>query len=92
MVTSSYCAHQRFQLRDRSFCLTRFAENCDIRAGDPLDASVENGRIVLTPRRTRAHRVRIVTDPVTGLPALSAGADAPALTSKDVLEILANFP
>lgn len=64
----------------------------DIRAGDPLEASVENGRIVLTPRRKRTHRVRIVKDPVTGLPALSAGTDAPPLTSKDVLEILANFP
>jgi AbrB family looped-hinge helix DNA binding protein len=64
----------------------------DIRAGDPLDASIENGRIVLTPRRMRAHRVRIVTDPMTGLPAVSAGPDAPVLTSKDVLEILANFP
>jgi len=64
----------------------------DIRAGDPLEANVENGRIVLTPRRKRAHRVKIVTDPITGLPVLSAGADAPTLTSKEVEEILSNFP
>jgi AbrB family looped-hinge helix DNA binding protein len=64
----------------------------DIRPGDPLDADVEDGRIVLTPRKKRYHRVRIVTDPVTGLPALSAGPDAPALTSKEVEEALANFP
>ena len=64
----------------------------DIRAGDPLDADVENGRIVLTPRNHRSRRVKLVTDPVTGLPALSAGPKAPALTSREVEEILANFP
>ena len=64
----------------------------DIRAGDHLDANVEHGRIVLTPERKRPHRVVIVTDPVTGLPALSAGPKAPKLSSKQVEEILANFP
>lgn len=64
----------------------------DIRPGDPLDADVEDGRIILTPRKKRHHRVKVVTDPVTGLPALSAGPDAPALTSKEVEEALANFP
>jgi hypothetical protein len=57
-----------------------------------LDANVENGRIVLTPRTKRQHRVKLVTDPVTGLPALSAGAAAPPLTSREVEEILENFP
>jgi hypothetical protein len=47
---------------------------------------------VLTPASKRPHRVKIVTDPVTGLPAFSAGPDAPTLTSKEVEEILANFP
>jgi AbrB family looped-hinge helix DNA binding protein len=64
----------------------------DIRAGDPLDAEIEDGRIVLVPRRKRSHRVKFVTDPVTGLPALSAGPSAPTLSSKDVEEVLANFP
>jgi AbrB family looped-hinge helix DNA binding protein len=64
----------------------------DIREGDPLDANIENGRIVLTPRKKRSHRVKFVIDPVTGLPALSAGASAPALSSKEVDEILTNFP
>ena len=63
-----------------------------IRAGDPLEVKAEAGRIILTPQRTRLRKVRIVTDPVTGLPGLSAGADAPALTSKEVREILSNFP
>jgi AbrB family looped-hinge helix DNA binding protein len=61
-------------------------------AGDPLDARVEGGHIVLTPRRKRSQRARIIEDPVTGLPVLSAGPDAPVLTHKEVLEILANFP
>lgn len=64
----------------------------DIRAGDPLDAEIEDGRIVLTPRRKKPHTVKLVNDPITGLPALSAGPDAPALSSKEVEEILANFP
>ncbi len=64
----------------------------NIRAGDPLDANIEGGRIVLTPRRKRPHPVKLVTDPVTGLPALSAGTGAPPLSSKEVEEILASFP
>ena len=64
----------------------------NIQAGDPLDANVEAGSIVLTPRKMTARRVRIINDPATGLPVLSAGADAPVLRSKDVEEILANFP
>ena len=47
---------------------------------------------MLTPGKKRPHRVKLVTDPVTGLPALSAGPNAPTLSSKEVEEILANFP
>jgi AbrB family looped-hinge helix DNA binding protein len=63
-----------------------------LRTGDPLDAKVEAGRIVLTPRRTRSKKVRILRDPITGLPVLSGGPDAPVLTSKQVQEILSEFP
>jgi AbrB family looped-hinge helix DNA binding protein len=63
-----------------------------IRAGDPLDVDVEGQRIVLTMRHERSRQAKIISDPVTGLPVLSAGADAPILSSKDVDEILANFP
>ena len=63
-----------------------------IRAGDPLDADIEAGRIVLTPRKKRLQPGKIITDPVTGLPVLSAGPNAPKLSSKEVEEILANFP
>jgi AbrB family looped-hinge helix DNA binding protein len=64
----------------------------DIRAGDPLDANIEDGSIVLTPCKKRALRAKLVVDPVTGLPALSAGPNAPTLSSREVEEILANFP
>jgi AbrB family looped-hinge helix DNA binding protein len=63
-----------------------------LQPGDALVASEEEGRVILTPRRKRSHQVRIVTDPITGLPVLSAGAKAPKLTSKEVEEIQANFP
>jgi AbrB family looped-hinge helix DNA binding protein len=63
-----------------------------IRSGDPLDANIEGGRIILTPRKKRPSRVKILTDPLTGLPVLSVGPDAPVLTSKEVEELLTNFP
>jgi AbrB family looped-hinge helix DNA binding protein len=63
-----------------------------LRPGDPLDAMVEGGRIVLAPRKTRVRKPRIVADAVTGLPVLNAGPKAPALTSKEVGEILSTFP
>lgn len=63
-----------------------------IQAGDAMDVSVEAGRIVLMPHRKKAPKARVVTDPITGLPVLSAGKDAPALNSRDVDDILANFP
>ena len=63
-----------------------------IRPGDPLEVNIEEGRIVLTPRRKRSRGGKIVTDPLTGLPVLSAGVDAPVLSSKEVEEILRTFP
>ncbi len=63
-----------------------------IRAGDPLEAEVEGGRIVLTPRQKPRPKMKIITDSASGLPVLSAGRDAPVLSSKEVEEILATFP
>lgn len=45
---------------------------------------------VLTMKSQRP--ARIFADPVTGLPVLSAGTEAPVLTSREVDEILSNFP
>jgi AbrB family looped-hinge helix DNA binding protein len=63
-----------------------------IRTGDALLARIESGKIVLIPQRKRPHKARIVKDPITGLPVLSVGAAAPKLSSKEVREILADFP
>jgi AbrB family looped-hinge helix DNA binding protein len=63
-----------------------------IRAGDPLEVNIEAGRIVLTPHKRRGAQAKIVTDPITKLPALHMDSDVPALTSKQVEEILTNFP
>lgn len=63
-----------------------------LRPGDPLDAKIEAGCVVLAPRKTRRRKPEIVTDALTGLPLLSAASDAPVLTSKEVREILSDFP
>ena len=63
-----------------------------LQAGDPLDAKVDGGRIVLTPRSTRSRRVSVVVDRITGLPVLSAGPKAATLSSEQVSEILSEFP
>lgn len=61
-------------------------------AGDALVAKIEAGRIVLIPQRKKPFKAKIVKDPVTGLPVLQVGANAPMLSSKEVREILADFP
>ncbi len=63
-----------------------------IRAGDPLEVSIESGRIVLTLPKKCPRQAKIVTDPITGFPVLSAGPDAPTLSSKEVEEMLTDFP
>jgi len=63
-----------------------------LQPGDSLDAIVQAGRIMLTPRRKRKRHVRIVVDPITKLPVLSGGPEAPLLTSRHVREILSEFP
>lgn len=63
-----------------------------IRPGDPLDARIEGGSVVLTPRAPRRRKARVVIDEATGLPALTAGSGAPVLSTRQVREILANFP
>ena len=63
-----------------------------LKAGDPLDARVEGERIILTPRRARRRKAKIIIDPLSGLPVLSVDGDAPVLTSKQVTEMLSTFP
>ena len=71
---------------------SRIRRRLGLQAGDSLDAEMEGERIILTPRRARRGSARIVKDTVTGLPVLTAGADAAKLTSEQVREILADFP
>jgi AbrB family looped-hinge helix DNA binding protein len=63
-----------------------------IRAGDPLDASVEDGRIVLTPQNKPRFKAKIIKDPATGFPMISLGPKAPILTHDEVRKMLADFP
>lgn len=63
-----------------------------IRAGDPLEISVEQDRIVLTAPKRRHSKARIIEDPITGLPVIDVGSDAPILTSKMVRDLLVDFP
>lgn len=63
-----------------------------LRAGESLAATVDDGRIILSRQHTPFRRVRILRDPLTGLPVLAAGAGAPKLSSTQVHELLAEFP
>jgi len=71
---------------------SRLREKLGLRPGDALDVKLEGGNIVLTPRRRRRRKARIITDPITGLPVLTAGPGAPVLTNEQVKEMLADFP
>jgi hypothetical protein len=57
-------------------------------------ASISGGLLLmnLVGTQPRKWRPRVIVSPVTGLPALTAGPNAPVLTSKQVAEILADFP
>jgi AbrB family looped-hinge helix DNA binding protein len=71
---------------------SRIRNKLGLRPGDPLDASIEGGRVVLTPRKKRARKPRIIKDPITGFPVVDLGRNAPILTSEEVKEMLADFP
>lgn len=63
-----------------------------LRPGDSLDVKTSNGSVVLTPKKARLKKARIVMDPISGLPVLDTGPDSPILTSEHVEELLADFP
>jgi len=63
-----------------------------IKSGDKLNADVKNGDIVLSPKRHPKFKTRIITSPITGLPVLTSGPNAPVLTNEMVEEMLADFP
>lgn len=51
-----------------------------------------NKKRVPKKKKLRKYKGRIIKDPLTGFPVLTAGSGAPKLTSKQVAEILAEFP
>lgn len=71
---------------------SRIRRKLGLQPGDSLEASIEGQHIVLTPQKVRSRKPRIIRDPVTGLPVLTAGPRAPKLTSAEVREILSDFP
>jgi AbrB family looped-hinge helix DNA binding protein len=67
-------------------------DKAGLRPGDALEARLEGGSIVLTPKQRRRRKAKIVIDPISGFPVLDAGKNAPKLTNKQVRELLADFP
>lgn len=63
-----------------------------LKPGDILEVSEERGQIVLTQQKPRSVKTKIRMDTATGLPVLDAGTEAPGIGSKQVREILSNFP
>ena len=63
-----------------------------LKPGDILEVFEERGQIVLAQQNPRSAKAKVRTDAVTGLPVLDAGTEAPGITSKQVREILSNFP
>lgn len=63
-----------------------------LRPGDPLDAKIEGRSVILTPRKKRRRKAKIVIDSLTGLPALTFGPGAAILTAKEVEDALSDFP
>jgi bifunctional DNA-binding transcriptional regulator/antitoxin component of YhaV-PrlF toxin-antitoxin module len=70
----------------------QFLKQLGLRPGAVLDVKLGSSNIVLTPKRGRRQKARIVIDPITGLHVLTAGPGAPVLTSEQVREMLADFP
>jgi AbrB family looped-hinge helix DNA binding protein len=63
-----------------------------LEAGELLDVVVEGERVILSRSPLAKPKVTLGSDPVTGLPVLTAAAGAPKLTGAQVAEILADFP
>jgi bifunctional DNA-binding transcriptional regulator/antitoxin component of YhaV-PrlF toxin-antitoxin module len=60
--------------------------------GQPVNATLEDGRIVIAAPAVVHYDGRIIADPETGFPVLDFGPSAPVLTSEMVAEILSDFP
>ncbi len=63
-----------------------------IQEGDTLDIEPGDGWVLLRTEKPAHKKAKIKFDPVTGLPALSAGKKAVPLKSSTVESILSDFP
>lgn len=63
-----------------------------LEAGELLDVVVEGERVILSRSPLAKPKVTLGSDPVTGLPVLTASPEGPKLTGAQVAEILADFP
>ena len=61
-------------------------------AGDSLRVEIEDGCVVLTPRRERRLLCRLSTSARTGLPVLKPAGKAPMVTSNLVARLLEELP
>ena len=64
--------------------------------GDSLDIQLKlsesDPQIIITPRKPKRPKMRIITDPSTGWPVLKGPPGTPKLTSEMVKQMLADFP
>ena len=65
-----------------------------MKPGDRLNADIKDQNIILSPyaEKKKVRKAQIITDPITGLPVIDVGEDAPILTNEMVREMLADFP
>lgn len=63
-----------------------------LETGASLEVATEDNRIILSRAETPASKAILKTSPITGLPVLSFGRQAPVMTSHQVRELLADFP
>jgi bifunctional DNA-binding transcriptional regulator/antitoxin component of YhaV-PrlF toxin-antitoxin module len=71
----------------------KLGQELGFRPGDTFDLSVEAGRIVVAPQRPQKQYVgTIIEDPITGLPVIDFGPDAPIITHEQIQELLVEFP
>ena len=63
-----------------------------IKEGDPFEAKVEGGNILLIPKKRRKFRTWIGKSPVTGMAVIMSEAGAPKITSEWVATMMEDFP
>jgi hypothetical protein len=68
------------------------SEKQDICPGEHAAATIESGNAILDQPERKPFVGEIIEDPITGLPVLTFGPDAPVLASEIVADMLADFP